>query len=193
MSKNVFSWFVLSLLLSVPARAAVYEIDASHSTIGFSVKHMLVANVKGSFGTFSGTVNFEPANPQETKAAATIQVDSIDTANEKRDAHLIDKDFFDAAAFPQISFETTAVEGTLPNLVLVGNLTMKGVTKEIRLPVELSGPVKDFNGNNRIGLSGSAQINRQDFGITWSKQLDNGGLVVDDIVRLIIEIEAISQ
>lgn len=181
------------VLMSIAAHAAVYEIDASHSTIGFSIKHMVVANVKGSFGEFDGTIDFDPANPASLKAAATIQVKSIDTANEKRDAHLLDADFFDAAQHPQIFFETTAIEGTLPNLVLVGNLSMKGVTREIKLAAEVSGPVKDFNGKDRIGISGAGEIDRRDFGITWSKTLDNGGLVVGDTVRLIIEIEAISK
>lgn len=191
--KKIASLLAMTAFAASTVHASVYEIDASHTTIGFSVKHMVVANVKGSFGKFEGTINFDAAQPQAMTAAATIDVSSVDTGNEKRDAHLLESDFFDATAFPQIFFETTAVEGTLPNLVLVGNLSMKGVTKQIRLPVEFNGPITDPWGNERIGMSGSTDINRQDFGITWSNKLDNGGLVVADIVRLIVEIEAIKK
>lgn len=185
----------MSLLaaVSLSAQATTYVLDASHTTIGFSVKHMLVANVKGSFGEFSGTINYDAAAPENTTASAVIKVASVDTANKKRDEHLLDADFFDAAQFPEITFETISVMGEAPNLTLTGNLTMKGVTKEIRIPVELNGPVNDPWGNQRIGLSGTTEINRQDFGITWSNVMDGGGLVVGDVVKLIIEIEAIAQ
>jgi polyisoprenoid-binding protein YceI len=174
-------------------QAATYALDASHTSIGFSVRHMVVANVKGSFGSFTGTINFDAEAPESTSASAIIQVSSVNTGNADRDAHLIQSDFFDAENHPEITFETTSVQGTAPDVVLIGNLTMKGVTKEIRLPVELSGPVTDPWGNERIGISGSTEINRQDFGITWSKTLDGGGLVVGDIVKLLIEAEGIKQ
>lgn len=181
------------LALNLASQAATYNIDASHTTIGFAVKHMVVANVKGSFGEFSGTINYDAAAPEATSASAVIQVASIDTKNADRDAHLRNEDFFDAGQFPEITFQTTSVSGTAPNLVLTGDLTMKGVTKEISLPVELSGPITDPWGNERIGLSGETTINRKDFNINWSKTLDNGGLVVADNVKLIIEIEGIKQ
>ncbi len=179
--------------LATSANAAVYAIDQAHSTIGFSVRHMLVANVQGNFGSFSGEIHMDPAAPSEVKAKATIEVKSINTNNERRDEHLRADDFFDAANFPEIAFETTASEGALPNLVLVGNLTMRGVTREIRLPVEFSGPVVDPWGNERIGFSGRTEINRQDYGISWSNTLDGGGLVVSDTVRLIIDVQGIKQ
>lgn len=181
------------LALSLQAQAATYNIDASHTTIGFAVKHMVVANVKGSFGDFSGTINYDADAPEATSASAVIKVASIDTKNADRDAHLRNEDFFDAEQFPEITFQTTSVSGTAPDLTLTGDLTMKGVTKEISLPVELSGPITDPWGNERIGLSGETTINRKDFNINWSKTLDNGGLVVADNVKLIIEIEGIKQ
>ncbi len=184
---------LVAMAMAWSAHAATYSIDASHTTIGFSVKHMVVASVKGHFSEFSGTINYDAAAPETTTASATIKVSSIDTKNADRDAHLLNTDFFDAAQFPEITFETTSVEGTAPAMTLVGNLTMKGVTKEIRLPVELNGPITDPWGNERIGISGVAEINRQDFGITWSNTLDNGGLVVGDVVKLLIEVEGIKQ
>jgi len=187
---------VLLLSLGVmgsTARAATYAIDEAHTTIGFSVRHMMISNVKGNFGAYEAAIEFDEANPTEMKASATIQVSSISTANEKRDDHLRSPDFFDAAQFPTITFETTRVEGTLPNLTLVGNLTIKGVTKEISLPVEVGGPIANPWGQTVIGISGSATINRQDFGLSWSKSLDGGGVVVGDDVKMIIEIEATKQ
>lgn len=186
-------WFIAAaFIVSVmQIQAATYTIDPVHSTIGFSVRHMVVANVKGSFGSFSGTINYDAAAPENTSASAVIQVSSINTANSDRDDHLRNPDFFDVEQFPEITFETTGAQGAAPNITLVGNLTMKGVTKEIRLPVEISGPVKNMRGSHVIGLSGATEINRQDFGVTWSKTLDGGGLVVGDIVRIMIEVEAV--
>jgi polyisoprenoid-binding protein YceI len=154
---------------------------------------MMVSNVKGAFGAFSGTVEFDEANPSAMTATATIEVKSVDTRNEKRDDHLRGADFFDADTYPEITFTTTRVEGELPNLVLVGDLTIKGTTKEVSLPVEFNGPVTNPWGSVVIGFSGSTKINRQDFGVTWSKALDGGGVVVADEVTLLVEIEAIKQ
>ena len=173
--------------------AATYTLDAAHTTIGFSVRHMMVSNVKGSFGEFEGTIEFDETNPSAMTASATIKVASVDTANEKRDDHLRNEDFFDAPQFPTITFVTTRVEGTLPNLTLVGDLTIKGVTKEVSIPVEVGGPIANPWGQIVIGLSGGTTINRQDFGLTWSKSLDGGGVVVGDEVKLILEIEATKQ
>lgn len=192
---NIIASSIMAAILgiTVQTQAATYNLDPSHTTIGFSVRHMVVANVKGQFATFNGTINYDPAAPETTSASAIIQVNSVDTANADRDAHLLKEDFFDAEKHPEITFETTSVQGTAPNLTLIGNLTMKGVTREVRLPVELNGPITDPWGNERIGISGTAEVNRQDFGISFSKTLDNGGLVVGDIVKLIIEAEGIKQ
>ena len=180
-------------LASTVAQAATYKLDAAHTTIGFSVKHLMVSNVKGSFGEFDGTIEFDEANPSAMKASAVVQVASINTANEKRDEHLRSADFFDAATHPTITFESTRVEGSLPNLTLVGNLTIRGVTKEVSIPVEVGGPITNPWGKVVIGLSGGTTINRQDFGVNWSKALDGGGVVVGDEVKLILEIEAIKE
>ncbi|HMO51144.1 MAG TPA: YceI family protein [Kiritimatiellia bacterium] len=192
---NAIRYVALGLvgLWAGSTQAATYAIDASHTTIGFSVRHMVVANVKGTFDAFSGHIDFDPENLSEMKAAATIEVASVNTRDQRRDDHLRNEDFFDAPNHPQITFTTTRVEGELPNVTLIGDLTIRGVTKEISLPVEVNGPITDPWGNERIGLSGSTRINRQDFGVSWSNTLDGGGLVVGDVVTLLIEVEGIKQ
>lgn len=191
---RLFSLAVLAAgMMAGPLQASTYELDADHTSIGFSVRHMVVANVKGHFGSFNGAIEFDGTSAGSLKASATIEVASITTGNEKRDQHLRSPDFFDAETHPSIVFETAAVEGDLPNLTLVGTLTIRGVAKEVRLPVELSGPITDPWGNQRIGLSGSTVINRQDYGVSWNNTLDAGGLVVGDQVTLLIEVEGIKK
>jgi polyisoprenoid-binding protein YceI len=191
--KSAMAALVAAGIMGTTVHAATYSIDAAHTTIGFSVRHMMVSNVRGNFGEFAGTIEFDEANPSALAASAEIQVKSINTDNEKRDDHLRGPDFFDVAATPTITFKTTRVDGTLPNLTLVGDLTIKGTTKEVSLPVELAGPIANPWGQTIIGLSGSVTINRQDYGLTWSKALDGGGVVVGDDVKISIEMEAIKQ
>lgn len=189
-----YAILALALGLAAPAaQAETYEIDASHSSIGFSVRHMVVSTVRGSFGEFTGSFTYDAAAPADTKAAAVIKTASIDTRNAKRDDHLRNEDFFDAPKHPDITFETTRVEVDGETVTLFGNLTMKGVTKEIALPVTFHGPITDPWGNVRAGFEGSTSINRQDWGISWSKNLDGGGLVVSDEVKLDISIEGIKK
>jgi polyisoprenoid-binding protein YceI len=189
-----YAVLALALGLAAPVvNAGTYEIDASHSSIGFSVRHMIVSTVRGSFGEFTGSFEYDAAKPADTKASAVIKTASIDTRNAKRDDHLRNEDFFDAPKFPDITFETTRVEADGGTLTLFGNLTMKGVTKEIALPVTFHGPITDPWGNVRAGFEGSTTINRQDWGISWSKNLDGGGLVVSDEVKLEISIEGIKK
>lgn len=189
-----YAVLALALGLAAPVvNAETYEIDASHSSIGFSVRHMIVSTVRGSFGEFTGSFDYDAAKPADTKASAVIKTASIDTRNAKRDDHLRNEDFFDAPKFPDITFETTRVEADGGTLTLFGNLTMKGVTKEIALPVTFHGPITDPWGNVRAGFEGSTTINRQDWGISWSKNLDGGGLVVSDEVKLEISIEGIKK
>ncbi|MCZ7592422.1 MAG: YceI family protein [Kiritimatiellae bacterium] len=124
-------------------------------------------------------------------ASATIPVAGIDTRNKDRDDHLRSPDFFDAEKYPEIKFNVTRVDVNGGDPVLYGDLTMKGITKEIQLPVFVSGPVKDMAGNMRAGFEGATRINRQDWGVSWSKTLDGGGLVVDDFVRITVNIEGV--
>lgn len=168
-----------------------YEIDKTHSTIGFAVKHLMVSTVEGSFGDFTGTIQYDKDKPEAFSAEATIQAASIDTRVSDRDNHLKGADFFDAEKFPAITFKSKQLVKEGEQWMIVGDLTIKGVTKEITLAATITGPVKHpMSGKDVIGLSGETTINRQDYGVSWNKTMDQGGLVVDDNVELEIEIEA---
>ncbi len=178
------------LMVTVSWAADTYTIDGVHSQIGFAVKHLTVATVKGSFSDYSGAVTFDAADPSAVTANVTIQVSSINTQNEKRDGHLKSADFFDAETFPAITFKSTSVTKAGDAYTVTGDFTMHGVTKSISFPCIIAGPVKGMQGDDVIGLSGQTTINRQDFGISWNKTLDEGGYVVSDEVAVTIDIEA---
>ena len=178
----------VGLSLSAAAvRAEVYEVENVHSTVGFGVRHMVVTTVKGNFSEYSGTIAYDPADPSSLKISGVVKVASINTGNTKRDDHLRNSDFFDVEKFPEIAFESTKFE----NGVLTGNLTIKGVTKEVSMPATVNGPVTHpFTGRQAIGVDFTTKINRQDFGISWSKTLDGGGLMVGDEVTLELSLQA---
>jgi polyisoprenoid-binding protein YceI len=180
-------------LVATQARAAdTYNIDTTHTTVGFSIQHMVISKVKGRFNEFSGSIQVDPkANPSVTGANIVIKVASIDTANTKRDEHLRAPDFFDAAKFPDMTFETVKMEKKGNDYVARGKLTMRGVTKEIELPFKLNGPITDPWGNTRVGIEARVTLNRKDYGLTWSKTLETGGLVVGDEVEIEIQLEAV--
>ena len=190
--RNSFLGLILCVGLATTASAAnTYMIDTTHSTVGFSVKHLTVSTVPGNFKDFSGTIFLDPAKPTATMIEATIETKSINTNNEKRDTHLRSADFFDADANPTITFKSTSVTADGNTYNVSGDLTIKGVSRKVMIPMELSGPVKSpMNGNMVIGLSKQTKINRQDYGVKWSKQMDTGGLVVGDDVMIHIDIEA---
>jgi|CXWL01.1.fsa_nt_gi polyisoprenoid-binding protein YceI len=191
MSKRLLLALALATLAAVPADAApvTYTIDATHSNVGFRVRH-LVSKVNGSFKSFDGTIVMDAENPAASSVTFTIKAASISTDNEQRDTHLKGDDFFAAEKFPELTFKSTAVKklaGT--DYEVKGNLTMRGVTKEITLPVSFLGEVKDPWGNTKAGFSSSTTVNRKDYGINWNKALDNGGLLVSDDVEVSIELE----
>ncbi|GAB4335253.1 MAG: YceI family protein [Calditrichia bacterium] len=185
---------LLTLVFVSAVLAADYDIDKSHTNIGFKVRHMVIAKVNGNFSDYSGQISFDPNAPEKSSISVTIQVASISTENEKRDAHLKSPDFFDAAKYPTITFVSKSVKKTADKkYVAVGDLTIRGVTKAIELPFEVTGMVKDPWGNERMGIEASTTINRQDFGVSWNKTLDAGGVVVSDDVEIIIEAELIKK
>jgi len=190
--KKIFFTVVLSIIMYTAAvQAAVYDIDPAHTDFGFSVKHMVIANVKGTFQKFEGSLEFDDNN-KLTEASALISAESIYTKIEKRDKHLRSADFFDVAKYPDITFKATSMKYSGPNkLTITGNITIKDVTKEITLTGETLGPVKDPWGNTRMGINAKGTINRKDFGLLWNKVLETGGLLVGDMVELIIEGEGI--
>jgi len=185
------SLFVVIFFAPLSARAAEpFQIDAGHSRLGFAVSHLMVSTVRGEFGDFSGTIQFDKSDLVNSSVDVTIKTASIDTRNPQRDEHLRMSDFFDAEKNPMITFKSTKITGEGSNFVITGQLTMRGVTKEISIPLIIAGPVPSPFGMEVIGLSGSAKINRQEFGVSWNKQLDAGGVLVGDEVEIEINVEA---
>jgi polyisoprenoid-binding protein YceI len=173
------------------AFAADWELDKAHSSVNFAVKHMMVSTVRGGFKDFDGTASFDPANLATLSANFTAQIASISTDNEKRDGHLKSADFFDAEKYPTVTFVSKKAVQTAPGKAqLTGDLTLRGVTKEITFNVE------GFNqewatpwGGKSIGGVATATINRQDFGVSWNKDLDKGGVVVGNDVEIEVQLE----
>jgi polyisoprenoid-binding protein YceI len=168
-----------------------WRVDSAHSYVGFKVRHMMVSWVRGQFADIEGTVQYDPDDPSKTKVEVKIDANSIDTSNERRDKHLRSADFFDVENHPNIRFVSKRVEGSAQSgLKLIGDLTMHGVTKEVALNVEAPAPaVADGRGGEKSGVSASAKINRSDFGLTWNRALEAGGVTVSDEVTLEIEAE----
>ena len=175
---------------SLPAQDN-YKIDRAHSTIGFKVSHMVVSKVRGKFNEFDATFKYHPTDISQWHVEAVIKTASIDTDNKKRDDHLRNPDFFDAAKYPEIRFVSKRFEKTEDGYVVIGDLTMRGVTREIRIPFEFNGPITDPWGNQRIGVEGKTKVDRFDYNIRWSKTMDNGGLVVGRTVTIEINAEFI--
>ena len=193
--RNLFvSIFVFTALFIGRAYAAdTYQIDKAHSTFGFTVQHLMVSTVPGSFADYSGVVNFDKENIANSSIDVTIQSASINTNVPKRDEHLRSADFFDASKFPEIVFKSTKIAGEGTDYVITGQLTLHGVTKEVSVPVTIQGPVKNPMGGDVIGISGAFTLNRQDYGVKWNKDMDAGGVVVSDVVKVTINIEAHKQ
>lgn len=193
MLKNLFVASISLFFLPQLVFADVYNIDPVHSHVGFSVKHMVISNVRGKFNTFAGT--FETDEKGNIKnVLLEIETVSIDTDHEKRDTHLRSPDFFDVQKFPKLTFKykkTTYRNGA--HYKVLGDLTLHGITKEVLLNMELLGKAKDPWGNYRVGITGNAEINRKDFGLVWNKTLETGGILVGEIIRISLEVEAILE
>jgi polyisoprenoid-binding protein YceI len=186
----------LSLLVSASAvaHAADYTIDGDHSTVSFKVRHLAISSVVGRFTDVKGTFSFDPTKVTDSKAEATIVAKSVNTEQVKRDDHLRSPDFFDIAKFPAIQFKTSKIEQQGANeFVATGDLTIHGVTKPVALNVTFGGSAKDPWGNERVAFEAKTKLDRKDFGLTWNKTLDSGGLVVGDSVEISLEIEGIKK
>ena len=174
----------------VAAEPAVWQIDASHSTAEFAVKHLMIATVKGRFGGISGTIT----TGAEPSVVAEIDATTIDTREPKRDAHLRSADFFDVDRFPSLTFRSRKIDDVREGgFRLIGELTMRGVTKEIALEVTEEGRAADPWGGSRVAFSGTAKLDRRDFGLTWNHALETGSVLVGNDVRITLEIEAVAQ
>jgi len=171
--------------------AIVYDIDATHSSAHFSVRHLMISNVKGEFTKVTGTVTWDPDNPASSKVEATIDVSSLHTRDEQRDGHLKSAEFFEVAQYPDIKFVSKSVQPDGHDEYLVkGDMTIHGVTKEVEVHVEGPTPeVKDPWGNLKAGAAATAKINRKDFGLGWNAPLETGGVVVGEEVKINLEVE----
>ena len=171
-----------------------YQIDSAHSAAHFSVRHLMVSNVRGEFTKLSGTVVYDAANPANSSLEARVEVASISTREPQRDAHLKSPDFFDAEKFPELTFRSKQVVNEGDEWKVKGDLTIHGVTREVTLAVEGPTPeVKDPWGGYRIGATAETKIHRKDFGLIYNMALEAGGVVVGDEVKISIEIEAMRQ
>ena len=182
-------------LAAAPAvQAQTWTIDAAHSAAHFAVRHMMVSTVRGDLGKITGTVNFDPAKPAAGSIDVTIDVNGIDTREPGRDKHLKSAEFFDVEKFPTMTFKSKAIEPAAGGgFKVTGDLTMKGVTKEVVLDVEPLRPaIKDQRGSARTGTAATTKLNRQDFGVSWSRTLDGGGVVVSDEVAVTIDVELVA-
>ncbi len=172
-----------------------WVIDPTHSEVHFKIKHLMITNVTGSFDVFNASAKTDEEDFTKAKISFTADVNSISTGNEQRDGHLKSADFFDAEKFPQIKFTATKAvsidnDGSFD---LYGDLTIRDVTKNVKLAVEFGGVVKDPYGNTKAGFTINGKINRKDFGLTWNAVTEAGGVVVSDEVRIIAEIQLVEQ
>ncbi|MFD7669144.1 YceI family protein [Streptomyces sp. NPDC059788] len=184
-----------AVLEADPALAALtgdYTIDPAHSRIGFTVRHAMVTNVRGAFGTHEGTLHLDGADPARSSAAVEVTIASVDTGIADRDAHLRGADFFDAESFPLMTFRSTAAERAGGDVYRVtGDLTIKDVTRPLTIDLEFQGAATDVYGAERVGFEGSAEILRSDWGLTWNAALETGGVMVSDKVKLTFDISAV--
>ena len=170
--------------------ADTYVVDGAHAYVGFTINHLLINRVRGTFNDFTGTIIYDADDITKSSMSGTINVASIDTAHQKRDKDLRGESFFEVDKYPQITFETTRVEAGDDAPILHGVLTMHGVSKEVAIPFRVTG-IADFAGKIRLGFEARLELNRQDYGISYSRLMDNGGLVVGNEVVIELSGEAI--
>jgi polyisoprenoid-binding protein YceI len=182
----------MSVTTAPSTATGTYAIDPTHSRIGFVARHAMVTKVRGSFNDFEGSGYFDADDPAKSQVRLTIQAASIDTRNADRDAHLKSNDFFDMETYPEIVFESTAVEQVgAENYRVTGDLTIKGVTKPVTVDFEYTGTAVDPYQNQRIGFEGRTTVNRKDWGVNWNAALEAGGVLVSEKVTLEFEVSAI--
>ncbi len=175
------------------ANATPHTVDTVHSEVGFSVKHLMITNVKGKFKAYTADIDFDYKTKTFNKLNAKIETKSVDTGIEKRDNHLRSEDFFLSDKYPEMTFNMKSYKANGDEGVVTGDLTIRGITKEVKLDVEDIGVIKDFKGNNRVGFTLEGKINRMDYDLKWNKALEFGGFAVSEDVKLEIEISAVEQ
>ena len=169
-----------------------WNIDPTHSSVTFTVRHMVISKVRGAFTKWQGHVDFDAANPGNSRVSVRIEAASINTHEDKRDGHLRSPDFFDVEKHPAINFESTRVEHKGGDQYrVIGDLTIHGVTRSVELDAEHLGAGKDPWGNERVGFQASTSINRKDFGLTWNQALETGGILVGEKIEIALDVEAV--
>ncbi len=168
-----------------------WALDTAHSSVDFSVRHMMIANVKGTFTSFNATIEADPADLTTANIEFSVDTASVDTRNKDRDGHLVSADFFDSANYPAMTFKAVAIEKTDDGEYnLIGNLTLRGVTKQETFAVTFEGQGKDPWGNEKAGFSVTGTLNRSDYGLVWNAALETGGVLVGDKVKVNLQIQA---
>lgn len=186
---------VITLVYSSWAYASTWQIDPAHSSASFSIRHMMISNVRGEFGKVTGSVNWDEADVTKSTAEATIDTTTINTHEPKRDQHLKSPDFFDVAKYPTITFKSKSVKKAgADRLTITGDLTMHGVTKPVTLEATYTNDeLKDPWGNTRRGASARTKLNRKDFDLKWNQTLESGGVLVGDEVDITLDLELIKK
>jgi len=179
--------------LTLANATGTWVLDASHTTLGFSARHAMVAKVRGNFGEFSGSFTIDGADITKSSADLTIQAASIDTKSPDRDAHLKSADFLDVETFPTLTFVSTSVAAKGDDIVVTGDLTVHGVTKSVDVVYSYVGISTDPWGSTKIGFEGEAKISRKDFGLVWNVALESGGILVGDEIKINLDVEANKQ
>ena len=172
---------------------SVWQIDTAHSLVEFSIRHMMVSNVKGRFTGLSGTIVDAEGDPKRSSVKAAIDVTTLITGDPKRDEHLRSPDFFDAAKYPLITFESQRIAGSRESFTIIGDLTIHGQTREVTLDVTFNGTGTTPYGKTVAGFTAETKINRKDFGLNWNVALETGGFLVGDQIKVEIELEAVRQ
>ena len=173
----------------VQTGVTTWNLDPAHSTVEFAVKHLMISTVRGRFGDVKATITADEADPGSAVVTAEIATASIDTRADQRDAHLRSADFFDAEQYPTIAFRSTKIEKKGEDIRVTGDLTIRGVTRQITLDVTEEGRGRDPWGGERAGFSATTKINRRDFGLTWNQALETGGVVVGDEIKITVDAE----
>ncbi len=178
-------------MTDLTAVSGTWTIDPAHSHLGFAARHAMVTTVRGSFTEFDGTLHLDGDEPARSYAEVTIQAASFESGNDQRDGHVRGADFLDVENHPTLTFRSTGVRAKGGDYVLAGDLTIRGTSRPVEIAVELEGLGNDPFGNERVGFSGTTQISRKDFGLTWNVALESGGLLVSDKVAITLDVSAI--
>lgn len=194
MLKRPFFAAVALIIFVSPALAQTWQIDKAHSSVGFTVKHLVISKVKGYFHDYDAVIDFDGKNLDKASVKATVQMASVDTDNDRRDSHLRSADFFDVEKYPTMTFVSKKIiPGDGNNFTMIGDLTIRDKTHEVTFDGQLNGVITDPRGNTRAGLSATTTINRQDYGVAWANKLQDGSLVASNNVDIEIDIEMIEE